>query len=89
MSYNSFREALSKEITVFCILPIFLLLFESAPSQLVPFQVTFKGQILPRFDIAPYAEAFKRSVLPGARRDIVVSLEDVFAGCTKRMTISG
>lgn len=50
-----------------------------------PFQVTLMGQL--RFDIAPYAEAFKRGVIPDAREDIIISLEEVFAGCTKRLSV--
>ncbi|KAH7732296.1 dnaJ subfamily B member 4 [Aphelenchoides avenae] len=51
-------------------------------------QVTCLGQLLPRFDIAPYAEGYKRGMLPGTHRDIAVSLEEAYSGCVRRMTIN-
>lgn len=53
------------------------------------FQVQYKGQLAPSFNIAPYAEAFKRGVLPVEHRDIAVDLAEIFRGCTKRMAVGG
>ncbi|KAH7706154.1 dnaJ subfamily B member 4 [Aphelenchoides avenae] len=58
------------------------------PKEAPACDVTIVSQLLPAMNIAPYAEAFKRGLVPGVRRDIVVSLEEAYAGCMRRMAIT-